>query len=123
MIALKEVLLIHRQVIAHFGGTLGVRDYDLLESAIERPFMTFGGKELYPKIEDKVSAILESIVKNHPFLDGNKRMGYILMRYLLLKEGKDIRATKEEKYSLVISVAEGRITFEEIRDWIRDRIT
>lgn len=122
MITLKEVLFIHKQAIFKFGGTTGVRDYDLLESAIKRPYMTFDNVDLYPNVEDKASAILESIVKNHPFVDGNKRTGYILMRYLLLKSGKDIQADKNEKYQLVIGVAEGQISFEEIKDWIKNKI-
>lgn len=122
MITLKEVLFIHKQAISKFGGATGVRDYDLLESAIKRPYMTFDSVDLYPNIEDKASAILESIVKNHPFVDGNKRTGYILMRYLLLKSGKDIEADKNEKYELVIGVAEGKISFEEIKNWIKSKI-
>ncbi len=122
MISLKDVLYIHKQAISKFGGTVGVRNYDLLESAIKRPYMTFDKMELYPNIEDKASAILESIVKNHPFIDGNKRTGYILMRYLLLESGRDIQASKNEKYELVIGVAEGKISFEEIQNWIKNRI-
>lgn len=84
--------------------------------------MTFDNVDLYPQIEDKAAAILESIVKNHPFVDGNKRTGYILMRYLLLESGKDIQADENEKYRLVISIAEGKISFEKIRKWIKNKI-
>lgn len=65
---------------------------------------------------------MESIVKNHPFIDGNKRTAYVLMRYLLLKSGKDIEADKNDKYELVIGIAEGKLSFEEINDWIKNKI-
>ncbi|MBV7440235.1 type II toxin-antitoxin system death-on-curing family toxin [Weeksellaceae bacterium TAE3-ERU29] len=122
MITLNEVLQIHEKVISNFGGSFGVRDYNLLEASINRPFSTFDGVDLYPEIEDKSAAIFESIVKNHPFIDGNKRTGYVLMRYLLLKNQKDIKASEADKYSFVIKTAEGRLDFEEIQLWIKDRI-
>ncbi len=122
MIPLKEVLYIHKQAISKFGGTPGVRDYDLLDASIKRPYTTFGGIDLYPQTVDKVAAIIESIVKNHPFVDGNKRTGYILMRYLLLKKGQDIQANESEKYEFVISIAKGERSFESIRKWIREHL-
>lgn len=122
MITLKEVLFIHKRAIAEFGGTTEVRDYDLLEYAIQRPFATFDNNELYPEIEDKAAAILESIIKNHPFIDGNKRTGYILMRYLLIKSEKDIQASVDEKYAFVMHIAQGNLDFEQIRQWINSKI-
>ena len=73
MIDLEEVLKLHEIAIDKFGGSKGVRDQTLLESALNRPFATFEGKDLYQTVEEKASAVLESIVKNHPFHDGNKR--------------------------------------------------
>ncbi len=122
MITIQEVLLIHERSIRDFGGSLGVRDYAMLESAVNRPYTTFNNLELYPKIEDKAASILESIVKNHPFIDGNKRTGYILMRFLLLKNGKDIKASEEEKYNFVINVASGKLNIDEIKNWINVRL-
>ncbi|MBL0105686.1 MAG: type II toxin-antitoxin system death-on-curing family toxin [Bacteroidetes bacterium] len=75
--------------------------------------------DLYPTPEDKAAALLESIVINHPFVDGNKRMGYVLMRLLLLKYGKDINASMDEKYEIVISVASGNSSIEEIKSWVK----
>lgn len=65
---------------------------------------------------------MESIVKNHQFINGNKRTAYVLMRYLLLKSEKDIEADKNKKYELVIGIAEGKLSFEEINDWIKNKI-
>lgn len=119
---IEIVLAIHRQLILSFGGSDGVRDANLLNSAINRPYLTFDKVELYPNIEDKAAAILESIVKNHPFLDGNKRTGYVLMRYLLMQNGKDIQASEDEKYQLVIDIAEGNFSIEQIKNWIKQRL-
>ena len=122
MITLKEVLIIHELAIDKFGGSYGVRDMNLLESAIQRPNATFDGKDLYPNAIDKAAAIVESIVKNHPFSDGNKRIGYILMRLILLKSNIDIAATEKEKYEFVIKIAEGKLDFDEIKFWIEENL-
>jgi death-on-curing protein len=84
LISEREVLEIHTILIEEFGGANGVRDEELLDSALNRPFQTFDGAELYPTPIDKAAAILESVVKNHPFSDGNKRTGYVLARLLLM---------------------------------------
>lgn len=121
MIDLQEVLEIHQVLIQEFGGSQGVRDEGLLKSAIERPFSGFGETAFYPTPEEKASAILESIIKNHPFIDGNKRTGYVLMRLILMQFGKDIIATQDEKYSFVIEVASGQIEFQGIVAWIKNQ--
>lgn len=121
MIKQEDVLKIHKLLIDQFGGSHGVRDENSLNSALNRPFATFDQKELYPEPVDKAAAILESIVKNHPFIDGNKRTGYVLTRLLLLKSGLDIKATQEEKYEMVIAVSKGEWKFEQIKDWITER--
>lgn len=122
MITLKKVLAIHQILIKEFGGSEGVRDQNGLESAISRPFQTFGGQALYPEAVDKAAAITESIVKNHPFVDGNKRTGYVLMRLFLMQEGLDIEATQDEKYEFVIKIARGELDFEAIREWIQENL-
>ena len=79
MIELKEVEKIHDILIEKFGGAKGIRDSGALESAISRPYQTFDGQDLYPDPVDKAAAIFESIISNHPFVDGNKRTAYVLM--------------------------------------------
>lgn len=123
MIDLQDILEIHQILIQEFGGLQGVRDEGLVKSAIERPFGGFGETEFYPTPEAKAGAILESIVKNHPFIDGNKRTGYVLMRLVLMHFGKDIIATQGEKYNFVIAVASGQINFHEIVAWIEKQAT
>jgi len=94
----------------------------LLESAISRPFQTFDNKDLYQSPIDKSSAIFESLIKNHPFVDGNKRTAYVLMRLILLQYDLDIAASHQEKYDFVIEAAKGSMDFNEIKSWIDKRV-
>ncbi len=118
MISEKEVLEIHKILIERFGGSEGIRDQELLDSALNRPYQTFDRNELYPTPIDKAAAILESIVKNHPFVDGNKRTGYVLARLLMMSEQLDIQADQERKYQFVISISKGELSFDQIKEWL-----
>ena len=118
MIDISEVEKIHDILIEKFGGGKGIRDKGLLQSALSRPYQTFDGKELYPNPADKAAAIFESIISNHPFVDGNKRTAYVLLRLTLKENNLDISAEQSEKYDFVISAASGQLTFDEIRTWI-----
>ena len=94
----------------------------LLESSLSRPFNTFDSIDLYPSIVEKAAALIESLIKNHAFVDGNKRIGYTIMRLFLLSAGFDIEAKEDEKYKFVISIAEGQLEIEAIRDWINAKL-
>ncbi|MFY0605874.1 MAG: type II toxin-antitoxin system death-on-curing family toxin [Cyclobacteriaceae bacterium] len=118
MISEKEVLEIHAILIERFGGSDGVRDKELLDSALKRPYQTFDRMELYPTPIEKAAAILESIVKNHPFTDGNKRTGYVLARLLLMNVQLDIHAEQEQKYQFVVSISKGELSYNQIKEWI-----
>ena len=118
MISVQEVDEIHALLIERFGGSKGIRDLAGLESALARPFQTYENKDLYPTSIHKAAALIESLLNNHPFIDGNKRTGYVLMRIFLLNNGLDINATQEDKYNFVISIASGTVKFEEILDWL-----
>ncbi len=122
MISTDEVITIHTLLIETFGGSKGIRDISALQSAISRPFQTFQEKELYPSPEDKAAAILESIISNHPFVDGNKRIGYVLMRLVLIENGFDIGTSEEEKFEFILDVAKGEMKFEQIKTWIQTRL-
>ena len=119
MIGETEALAIHEVVLERFGGSKGVRDEGLMHSALERPWGGFGDMEFYGSPEEKAAAILESIVSNHPFIDGNKRTGYVLMRLLLLRAGTDIVASQKEKYAFVIKVASGEAGYDWILGWLK----
>ena len=122
MIDIEEVIRIHNLLIDEFGGSKGVRDYNLLDSAINRPFQTFDKKDLYSTPIDKSAAIFQSLIINHPFIYGNKRIAYVLMRLILLQYNLDIKAPKDEKYDFVIKAAIGDMDFDSIKDWIFTRI-
>lgn len=118
MIQLEAVEKIHDILIEKFGGAKGIRDRAVLESAIARPFQTFDGKDLYPDAVDKAAALFESIISNHPFIDGNKRTAYVLMRLLLKENNLDIHTDQQQKYIFVIKAAKGELSFDQIRNWI-----
>lgn len=122
MIEISEVEKIHDILIERFGGAKGIRDKGILESAIGRPFQTFDGKDLYPDPVDKAAAIFESIVSNHPFVDGNKRTAYVLMRLILKRNQLDIDVDQDVKYDFVIKAAKGELTFDKIKTWIRNNL-
>jgi death-on-curing protein len=122
MIDINEVEKIHDILIDRFGGAKGIRDKGLLESSINRPFQTFDGQELYPNPIDKAAAIFESIIKNHSFIDGNKRTAYVLMRLILKSNNVDIQSGHHNKYDFVMGAASGQITFDQIKNWIKDNV-
>ena len=122
MTDLNDVLKIHNVLIEKFGGSKGIRDKKSLDSAVNRPYATFDKKYLYPTPTDKAAAIIESIIINHPFVDGNKRTGYVLMRLTLIKYGKDINASQDDKYKFVIGISKGEIRLPQIKEWIKQRL-
>ena len=119
MIYQTEIEEIHTLLIERYGGSVGVRDKESLSSALKRPFHTFDGKELHNSIISKAAALMESIVYNHPFVDGNKRTGYITMRLFLIKNGLDIEASQDDKFDFVIRVASGKDDLYRIVEWLK----
>lgn len=119
MILIKDVLNLHEMLIEFYGGSNGVRDQGSLESAIARPFMTFDGQDLYPSSIEKAAALIESVAKNHPFVDGNKRTAYYLSRKFLNTNGIDITANQDAKYNFVIQVASGQYNYDDIVAWLQ----
>lgn len=122
MISVKEAEEIHKILIDAFGGAHGIRDLGALESALARPYQTFEKNELHPTPILKAASLIESILINHPFLDGNKRTGYVLMRIFLISNGLDIKASQEEKYDLVINIASGKAKFATIVTWLNNHV-
>ncbi len=113
----KQVRYLYQQIIQQSGGTVGLRDEGLLESAVYRPQASFGGQDLYPDLFSKAAALGHSIISNHPFVDGNKRVGFEAMRLLLRLNGVDIHASPDAKFAFVLDIAKGQLTEQAIADW------
>lgn len=118
MISVKEAIRRHNRLIDEFGGSTGIRDMNGLEAALARPYATFDQQELYPSPIDKASAILESLIINHPFVDGNKRIAYALMLLILLDHNLYLTIDKNEQYDFVIAASTGQMRFDEIKAWL-----
>ena len=119
MIFRLEILRLHDLSIQKYGGSYGVRDEGLLDSALARPFQTFAGSDLYTSILEKAAAIIESVIINHPFIDGNKRTGFLAMLAILKTGEINLTASEEDAYQFVISISTGKIKFEQIVEWLK----
>ncbi len=113
-----KVLLLHQLMAEVTGGSVGVRDNDLLESAIESCFLTFDGVELYPSKEEKAARLGYCLISNHAFVDGNKRIGVYIMLSFLELNGIRIDATNEEIIKIGLSVADGSMKYEDLLLWV-----
>ena len=114
----EKVKLLHQLMAEATGGSVGVRDEGLLDSAIEGAFATFDGVELYPSKEEKAAKLGYSLISNHAFVDGNKRIGVYVMLSFLELNGIHIEATDEDVVSLGLGVADGSMEQKDILDWI-----
>ena len=114
----EKVLLLHQIMAEATGGSAGVLDDALLESAIESAYATFDGQELYPSKEEKAARLGFSLISNHAFVDGNKRIGMYIMLSFLDINGVKIEASNEDVVSLGLSVADGSAKYDEILNWI-----
>ena len=103
-LSLKEALQLHRRIIEQSGGSTGIRDFGLLESALAQPLMTFDGDDLYPTIIEKAAALCFSVVKNHPFVDDNKRIGHALMETFFVLNGREITAPVSEQEKVILKI-------------------
>ncbi len=117
-----EVIEIHEKLINRTGGSHGVRDAELLKSALENPFQTFQGEELYPNNIEKISILTHSVINNHCMVDGNKRLGISLMGVLCKLNNINITYTQSELIKLGLDTAEGKLDKKAIRQWICEHI-
>lgn len=119
-LALDEVIALHSDQIQRYGGLPGLRDMALLSSALGAPRATFGGEFLHPNLFEMAAAYLFHLVKNHPFLDGNKRVGLAAALIFLWMNDQKIDAEESSLYDLVLGVAEGRATKAEVAAFLRE---
>ena len=116
----EKVLLLQQLVIESSGGSAGIRDFGLLDSAIESAYQTFAGEELYPTKEEKGARLGFNLVSNHAFVDGNKRIGLLVMLSFLAINGVNIKYTDEELIHIGLSLADGKMSYEELLFWVKE---
>ena len=115
-----QVTALHSALIREFGGIDGIRDEGLLESALAAPFQTFGGEPVYPSLQAKAAQLGFGLIRNHPFVDGNKRIGAHTMLVFLAVNGIELRYEQQELIDIVLSVAAGQIDRQGLLQWILD---
>lgn len=115
-----KVLLLHRLIAEETGGSIGVRDEGLLESALEAAFSGFGGNEFYPTKEEKGARLGYNLISNHAFVDGNKRIGMYVMLTFLEVNGIHLDCTNDEVANVGLSVASGNMDYEALLSWVKD---
>ncbi|GEA15138.1 MULTISPECIES: type II toxin-antitoxin system death-on-curing family toxin [Neomoorella] len=116
--SMEVVLALYQETMARTGGLSGLRDLALLEAALARPHSTFDGKELYPTLFLKAACLMHSLILNHAFVDGNKRIGVVLAGTMLAMNGYQLEVERREMVSFTLSVAEGKRSVEEIAAWL-----
>lgn len=113
-----QILALHREIIRETGGTDGLRDEGLLDSAINAPFQGFGGTEQFPSLQQKGARLGYGLIRNHAFVDGNKRIGAHAMLVFLSLNGIELKYTQEELADMVLRIAAGSLQFEDMVHWI-----
>ena len=118
-VTLGEVVELHGRVIVASGGASGIRDLGLLESALAQPAATFDGTDLHVTLIDKAAALAFSLIANHPFVDGNKRIGHAAMEVFLMLNGHELEATVDEQERVILAVASGELGRDQLGEWLR----
>ncbi len=121
-LSLREILELHEAIIEISGGARGIRDMRALESAVNQPRLTFNQADLYPNIVAKAAALCFFLVMNHPFVDGNKRVGHAAMETFLILNGCEIEATVAEQEQIILDLAAGKLTREPFTNWLKDHV-
>ena len=113
-----EVLELHQSVLERWGGAGGIRDINILESALAQPRQSFGEADLYPDLASKATALCFSLVLNHPFIDGNKRIGHAAMEVFLMVNGQELRASVDDQERTMLDLAAGRLSRDAFLEWV-----
>ena len=119
----EQVIKIHSKIIEKTGGVDYVRDYNLLDSAINAPFQTFSGCELYPTLEEKATRLGFNLVMNHPFYDGNKRIGAVILLTFLKLNEVELFYTQKELEDIILDLANEKIGYEELVEWVKNHLS
>ena len=118
----EQILLMHQRLIERYGGIHGVRDEALLDSALNAPFQSFGGYEFFPTVIDKAVRLCIGLIQNHPFHDGNKRIGAMALLTMLDLNRIELRTNSDELSYIILQYAAGSVDDELIFQWVKDRI-
>jgi death-on-curing protein len=121
-LTLAEVIGLHDRIVTETGGGTGLRDLGALESALAQPRQTFGGEDLYPSLPAKATALGFSLIMNHPFVDGNKRIGHAAMDAFLMLNGFEIRASVDDAEAEILAVAAGTRPRDDFLKWIERHV-
>lgn len=121
-LSLSEVVTLHQALLEQSGGGTGLRDLAGLESALAQPRASFGSIELHPTLVDKAAALAFSLCLNHPFIDGNKRVAHAAMEVFLLLNGHELVAEVDEQERVMLDVAAGLWTRQQLADWLQMRV-
>jgi len=116
----EQILALHRELILRFGGQDGLRDEGLLESALASPFQAFDGQPAFVTVQQKAARLGFGLISNHPFIDGNKRIGAHVMLVVLAMNGIELSYTQKELYETILQVAGGEASYETLLSWILD---
>jgi len=113
-----QVIMLHEAIYERYGGDVGVLNDGMLDSALQAPFQTFGGEELYPETKDKIIRLAYGLIKNHSFRDGNKRIGALVLLVLLEVNGYHVNAANEEFANIIMGIAASEKDDEDLKKWV-----
>lgn len=122
LLTLNQVIKLHKRVIEQSGGAIGIRNQEGLESALAQPLMSYADYELYPTLIEKVAALGFSLINNHPFVDGNKRIGHAALEVTLLMNGYEIQADLDSQEAVILAVAASKLNRQDFLDWLQEHV-
>lgn len=119
----EQIIMLHETIYERYGGSCGVLNEGMLDSALQAPFQTFGGEELFPDTKDKILRLAYGLIKNHSFRDGNKRIGALVLLVLLELNGWHVNATNEEFADIIMGIAASEKNDEDLKKWVEAHIS
>ena len=119
----EQIIMLHEAIYERYGGSCGVLNEGMLDSALQAPFQTFGGEELFPDTKDKIMRLAYGLIKNHSFRDGNKRIGALVLLVLLELNGWHVNATNEEFADIIMGIAASEKDDKDLKKWVDSHIS
>ena len=119
----EQIIMLHEAIYERYGGSCGVLNEGMLDSALQAPFQTFGGEELFPDTKDKILRLAYGLIKNHSFRDGNKRIGALVLLVLLELNGWHVNATNEEFADIIMGIAASEKDEEDLKQWVESHVS